>query len=341
MKKLLPSPLWIGLLAIVVATVLAACGGHGGGGSQSGAPGSGDQIIFNNGRTGPVSEAARLSDEATVTAVVTANRSVTATKMAQLIVAKMQTLPDFSVGGISTSGDPWGQFKDGSLYQVNVSDPEFFGLTNASSLPKKVTFKPAPSKETPKTTTESSATFPASTKAYIIYGVEPARSTPSPQLATELAQAGYTVTLTHGGVADWTQISNAGVLMNDGHGLTALGKFYVSTTDVETPALDKQYASYLATRAMTIGGITVYDSSGKQSIEQRYCLSIDYLKSLPNYSSMFSANSFFMNVVCWGDSPEAAKFWGPLQTAAGLGDYSGWSKPVEFDDATQTTLYFF
>src|SRR5205085_830515 len=56
---------------------------------------------------------------------------------------------------------------------------------------------------------------------------------------------------------------------------------------------------------------------------------------------MFSPNSYFMDVVCSGDSNEAANFWRALQTNAGLGDYAGWSQPVDEVAATQTALFFF
>jgi hypothetical protein len=333
-KKLFDFRLLIAFLAMVVV----GCGGNGGGiGSSTQA--TGDHIVFNNGHTGTVSESARMSDVASVTSVVTANPSITASKMAQLVVAKMQSLPDFRMGGISTSGDPWGEFKDGLLYAVDVSDPNFFALTPAPSAKK--TFRPVSKTVVARPTSLASTNFPGSTKAYIIHGVEDARTSPSAQLAVELTQAGYSVTLTTGGVADWSQITHAGMLVNDGHGVNILGKFYVSTTDSETPLLDKQYASYLSTKAMAVAGLAVFDSASKQHIEQRYLLSIDYLKSLPNFSSMFAPNSFFMDVVCSGDSPEAANFWGALQTASGLGDYSGWSQPVDEGAATQTADFFF
>jgi|GEM_PF-5076031 len=319
-----------------MALAVAGCGGSSGGAHT--APTSGDQIIFSNGHTGTVTETAKTNDIAAVTTVVTANPSITASNLAKLIVAKMETIPDFRMGGISTSGDPWGEFKDGSLYSVIVSDPDFFALSNAARPATKVS---APIPFTKTRTTATATNFPGSTKAYIIHGVEAARTSPSAQLAGELTQAGYSVTLSNGGVADWSQIAGAGILINDGHGATALGKFYVSTTDVQTPALDKQYASYLSTKAMMVAGITVFDSSGNRHTEQRYLLSIDYLKSLPNYASMFSQNSFFMNVVCSGDSKEAANFWGPLQSHSGLGDYSGWSQPVDEVAATQTADFFF
>jgi len=330
---------WITALVAVLMGV-AGCGGNGAA-SNPGTPVSGDHIIFDNGQTGTVSETARTNDVVAVTAVITANPSVTASKMAQLLVAKMQTLPDFRAGGISTSGDPWGEFKDGSIYAILVSDPDFFKLSPSTPVAKNTIVKPAPLKPIARPTSAGATNFPGSTKAYIIHGVEAARTSPSAQLSGELTQAGYSVTMTNGGVADWSQITGAGILVNDGHGASVLGKFYVSTTDVETPVLDTQYASYIKSKAMIVAAITVFNSAGQKHTEQRYLLSIDYLKSLPNYSSMFSTNSFFMDVVCSGDSKEAANFWGALQSGAGLGDYSGWSLPVDEVAATQTADFFF
>ncbi|HEY3779970.1 MAG TPA: hypothetical protein VGL56_02725 [Fimbriimonadaceae bacterium] len=328
------------LLLVSLALVVAGCGG-GGVRSTAATSTGGDQIIFNNGRTGVVSETARMSDASTVTTVVTANPSVSASKMAQLVVAKMQTMADFRMGGISTSGDPWGEFIDGSIYAVDVSDPDFLALSPKAPPATKTINKPTPSRVVVRPTTTTATTFPGSTKAYIIHGVEAARTSPSDQLRADLTQAGYTVSETNGGIADWSNLSGAGILVNDGHGTNIQGKFYVSTTDVETPALDKQYAKYIASKAIIIAGLTVYDSEEKKHTEQRYLLSIDYLKSLPNFATMFSPNSFFMDVVCCGDSKEAANFWGLLQTSAGLGDYSGWSQPVDEDAATQTADFFF
>jgi hypothetical protein len=299
--------------------------------------------VFNNKSTAPISQTQKSSAASTIDAAWAGVQTQSVSVQDAALISKMSKLPAFQQGGITADGSVWARFTDGTPIVFVTNDPEAVA---------KASFKSASYSQAAAKSLSSNLSRHAkprdpgdllitNNKAYVIDTSEPALGSPGAAIGTEIGQFGYAVSTLKGSLADWATVSDAGVLIALTRGDIFNNKYYLVSSDVETPALDTQYASMLKSGQLLISHIRVADTVTTGHMESRYSLDSDYLESLPNAKTMFSQVSLFINGSGSGTSSPGLAMASTLESSSGLSAYGGWNAPVLSYDTFETLEFFF
>ncbi len=285
----------VGLIATILS--LFACGGGG-----AGLPALPDFI------PGSVTEPDRDTAMNEIDAYVDTVKG--SSNEAQLLVAKLKTIPVFAAAEVTPKGDVVGWFKDGQVYLISLTDEAPTG-----------SFKSTPAVSAPASTAKP-MNLTNSKKAYLVNSMEDSRFDLAPTVKPLLQAKGYEVIEMDGTVSDFKSITDAGLLSVHAHGNVftdnkRVEHFYYSTSEAPTPSSRAAYKTELDNDTLIVGNIEVFDSNNHSSRIRRYGVSESFLFS---HGLSFLPGAFWYSQACNSFNPSITK---AALGASGAATYAG------------------